>query len=43
MRLLKLTPENTNIKFLRWQWPTTIVSVLLMIASVALLFVNGLK
>ena len=43
MRLLKLVPENTNIKFLRWQWPTTIVSTLLMIASWALIFTNGLN
>ncbi|MBO9602617.1 MAG: protein translocase subunit SecF [Novosphingobium sp.] len=43
MRLLKLLPENTNIRFLRWQWPTTIASVLLMTASVVLLFVNGLN
>ena len=27
MRLLKLVPDNTNIHFLKWQWPTTIVSV----------------
>ena len=43
MRLLKLVPENTNIKFLRWQWPTTIVSTLLMIASWVLIFTNGLN
>jgi len=43
MRLLKLVPENTNIDFLKWQWPTTILSVLLMIASWALLYTNGLN
>jgi preprotein translocase subunit SecF len=43
MRLLKLVPENTNIDFLRWQWPTTILSVLLMIASWALIYTNGLN
>lgn len=43
MALLKLVPDNTNIKFLKWQWPTTIMSVLLMGVSIALLFVNGLN
>jgi preprotein translocase subunit SecF len=43
MALLKLIPDNTNIKFLRWQWPTTIISVLLMIASFALMATNGLN
>ena len=43
MRLLKLVPENTNIHFLRWQWPTTIVSTLLMIASWALILTHGLN
>jgi len=43
MRLLKLVPDNTNIRFLRWQWPTTIVSTLLMIASWVLIFTYGLN
>jgi preprotein translocase subunit SecF len=43
MRLLKLIPDNTNISFLRWQWPTTIASLLLMIGSVVLLFTQGLN
>ena len=43
MRLLKLVPDNTNIHFLRWQWPTTIVSLLLMIASWTLVFTHGLN
>ena len=43
MRLLKLVPENTNIDFLKWQWPTTILSVLLMIASWVLILTNGLN
>jgi preprotein translocase subunit SecF len=43
MRLLKLVPENTNIDFLKWQWPTTILSVALMIASWILLATNGLN
>jgi preprotein translocase subunit SecF len=40
---LKLVPENTNIGFLRWQWPTTIVSTLLMIASWVLIATHGLN
>jgi preprotein translocase subunit SecF len=43
MRMLKLLPDDTNIRFLRWQWPTTIVSVLLMAGSIALLAINGLN
>ncbi len=43
MPLLKLVPDNTNIHFIKWQWPTTILSVLLMIASWALLYTNGLN
>nr|WP_166175949.1 protein translocase subunit SecF [Altererythrobacter segetis] len=43
MRLLKLVPDNTNVHFLKWQWPTTIVSVLLMIASWTLVFTEGLN
>jgi preprotein translocase subunit SecF len=43
MRLLKLIPDNTNVRFLRWQWPTTIASVLLMIGSVVLLMTQGLN
>jgi preprotein translocase subunit SecF len=43
MRLLKLVPDNTNIRFLRWQWPTTILSLALMAASLGLLFTKGLN
>lgn len=43
MRLLKLVPEHTNIRFLRWQWPTTILSLVLMIGSAVLLFTHGLN
>ncbi len=43
MRLLKLVPDNTNIRFIRWQWPTTVVSALLMIASFVLLYTQGLN
>jgi len=43
MRLLKLVPQHTNIHFLKWQWPTTILSVVLMIASWVLILTNGLN
>jgi len=43
MRLIKLVPDHTNIHFLKWQWPTTIVSTILMIASWVLVFTNGLN
>ncbi|MBU6268056.1 MAG: protein translocase subunit SecF [Sphingomonadales bacterium] len=43
MRLLKLVPEHTNIHFLKWQWPTTIVSAVLMVASWVLILTNGLN
>ncbi len=41
MRLLKLIPDNTNIRFLRWRIPFYTVSVLLMAASLALVFTKG--
>src|SRR6187455_1730903 len=43
MKLLKLIPDNTNIKFLRWRVPFYTVSVLLMAASLALVFTKGLN
>ena len=43
MRLLKVIPHDTNVHFIKWQWPTTILSVLLMIASVFLLSTKGLN
>lgn len=43
MPLLKLVPEHTNIHFLKWQWPTTILSVVLMIASWTLVYTEGLN
>lgn len=43
MKLLKLVPDNTNIRFLRWQWPFFIVNILAMAASVVLIFTNGLN
>jgi preprotein translocase subunit SecF len=43
MRLLKLVPDHTNIHFLKWQWPTTIISVALMVLSWVLIFTHGLN
>jgi preprotein translocase subunit SecF len=43
MRLLKLIPDNTNIHFLRWRVPFYATSLLLMAASIALVFINGLN
>jgi preprotein translocase subunit SecF len=43
MRLLKLVPEDTNIKFLKWRVPFYVVSVLLIIASWGLVYTNGLN
>ncbi|AOL23960.1 preprotein translocase subunit SecF [Erythrobacter litoralis] len=43
MKLLKLVPADTNIKFLRLRVPFFVVSLLLIAASWALVFVNGLN
>lgn len=43
MRLLKLVPENTNIKFLKWRIPFFAVSGLLIAASWALVLFQGLN
>ncbi len=43
MKLLKLVPDNTNIHFLKWRVPFFIVSGLLIAASWALVFANGLN
>ena len=43
MRLLKLVPDDTNIRFLRLRVPFYVVSVLLMIASWAMVVTNGLN
>ncbi len=42
MKLLKLIPDNTNIRFLRWRVPFYAVSVFLMVASIALVIFKGL-
>ena len=43
MKLLKLVPDHTNIRFLRWRGPFYAVSILLMFASIALVFTKGLN
>ena len=43
MKLLKLVPDDTNIKFLKWRVPFYVVSVLLIAASWALVFTQGLN
>ncbi|WP_299191962.1 protein translocase subunit SecF [uncultured Erythrobacter sp.] len=43
MKLLKLVPADTNIKFLRLRVPFFILSLLLMVASWGLVAVNGLN
>lgn len=43
MKLLKLVPDNTDIKFLRWRVPFYVVSLLLMAASIGLVATKGLN
>jgi preprotein translocase subunit SecF len=43
MKLLKLIPDNTNIRFLRWRVPFYVISLLLMAASVGLVLTKGLN
>ncbi|MES2493871.1 MAG: protein translocase subunit SecF [Pseudomonadota bacterium] len=43
MKLLKLVPDHTNIRFLRWRIPFYVVSLLLMAASLTLVFTKGLN
>jgi len=43
MKLLKLVPDNTNIRFLRWRVPFYVVSLLLMAASITLVATRGLN
>jgi preprotein translocase subunit SecF len=43
MKLLKLVPDNTNIHFLKWRVPFYAMSLLLMAASLALVFTKGLN
>ncbi len=43
MRLLKLVPDNTNIRFLRWRVPFYVISCLLIAASWGLVLTKGLN
>ena len=43
MKLLKLVPDNTNIKFLRWSNAFYVMSAFLMAASIFLVFSKGLN
>ncbi|MGI8943319.1 MAG: protein translocase subunit SecF [Qipengyuania sp.] len=43
MKLLKLVPDDTNIKFLKWRVPFFAVSLLLIAASWALVATKGLN
>ncbi|MGL6043434.1 MAG: protein translocase subunit SecF [Sandaracinobacteroides sp.] len=43
MRLLKIIPDNTNIKFLKWRNLAIGISIALMIGSVALVAMRGLN
>jgi len=43
MRLLKLVPDDTNIRFLRWRVPFYAISLLLVAASLTLVFTRGLN
>ena len=43
MKLLKLVPDNTNIRFLRWRVPFYVVSLLLIAASWAMVLMQGLN
>jgi preprotein translocase subunit SecF len=43
MRLLKLVPDNTNIKFLKWRNIAMAVSIAMIIGSLALVVIRGLN
>ena len=43
MKLLKLIPDNTNIRFLRWRVPFYVGSMILMAISIALIMTKGLN
>jgi preprotein translocase subunit SecF len=43
MPLLKLVPDNTNIDFMRWRNLALILSIVVTLASVALVFSRGLN
>ena len=43
MRLLKLVPDTTNLDFMRWRNVALVLSVLVTLASIALVAVRGLN
>jgi preprotein translocase subunit SecF len=43
MRLLKLVPDNTNIDFMKWRNIALILSIVITLASIALVFTRGLN
>lgn len=43
MKLLKLVPDDTNIKFLKWRIPFFVVSIVLIAASWAAVLTQGLN
>ena len=43
MRLLKLVPDNTNIDFMRWRNLALVLSIIVTVASIALVFARGLN
>ncbi|MCB2013799.1 MAG: protein translocase subunit SecF [Sphingobium sp.] len=43
MKLLKLVPDATNIHFLKWRNPAMLISILLIVASIALVATRGLN
>jgi preprotein translocase subunit SecF len=43
MKLLKLVPDNTDIKFLRWRVPFYVISLILIAASWGMVLTKGLN
>ncbi|MFN7399200.1 MAG: protein translocase subunit SecF [Sandaracinobacter sp.] len=43
MRLLKIVPDNTNIKFLKWRNLAISISIAMIIGSIALVAIRGLN
>ena len=43
MRLLKLVPDNTNFDFMRWRNVALVLSIIVTVASIALVAVRGLN
>ena len=41
--LLKLLPEKTSVGFMQYRWPAFVLSVILIVASIAVLSVRGLN